>query len=113
MKTLIAVALAATSLPVITSTAAARESSSASGERQVCTQLTIRAGSRMSGRRICRTPSQWREALGPDWRSRISGRNQQDDMEALVVRSAPVDASSIGQQGIPITSPGHGGPSPN
>jgi hypothetical protein len=92
MKVLIAVALAATSVPVLTTTAAARGDESASNERRVCTQITVRAGSRMSGRRVCRTPTQWREALGPDWRQHLAGfTGLQDDYEALRVRAAPED----------------------
>lgn len=92
MKMLIAVALIATSIPALTTTALARGEDNASRERRVCTQVTVRAGSRMSGRRICRTPSEWREALGPDWRQHLAGfTGLQDDYDALRVRAAPED----------------------
>ena len=96
MKTLIAVALVATSFPVYAA-ATTREDGNAARERRVCTEVTTaRAGSRMGPRRICRTPEQWREALGPDWRQHISGRSVQEDYDALQVRSSPVDSSSVG-----------------
>jgi hypothetical protein len=86
MKMLIAVALAATSIPAFTTTALARDG--ASTERRVCTQVTIRAGSRMSGRRICRTPSEWRESLGADWRQHLAGyTGTQDEYDAVAARS--------------------------
>jgi hypothetical protein len=90
MKMLSIVALVATSIPGFTTTTFARDG--ASSERRVCTQFTIRAGSRMSGRRICRTPSEWRDALGPDWRQHLAGlTGLQDDYDALRVRAAPED----------------------
>jgi hypothetical protein len=98
MKTLIVVALVATSFPVF-AVAATSEDGGTARERRVCTQAnTARAGSRMSPRRVCRTPTQWREALGPDWRQHISGRTVQEDYEALQVRASPVDTSTTGIQ---------------
>ena len=89
MKTLIAVALVATSFPVMASSAVAR-SDNASGDRRVCTQVTIRAGSRMSGRRICRTAAEWREALGPDWRQHLAGYDGlQDQYDSMMARTSP------------------------
>jgi hypothetical protein len=86
MKMLIVIALAATSLPFVATAAAAPDG--APRERSVCTQLTLRAGSHLSGRRICRTPTQWREALGPDWRQRLAGASgAQDEYEAMQTRS--------------------------
>jgi hypothetical protein len=93
MKTFVAVALIATSFPVLATSASARDGDSASRERRVCTQVSsARAGSRMSARRICRTPTEWREALGPDWRLHLAGSTGlQDDYDALRQRAAPED----------------------
>ena len=112
MKVIIAVALVATSLPVHAATAAAPGSNAQ--ERRVCTQVAgSRAGSRMTPRRICRTAAQWQEALGPDWRQHLTGRNLQDDMEALQARATVVDGEGLGIQGVPIGSPGRPSPGPN
>ncbi|HTU13486.1 MAG TPA: hypothetical protein VMG08_21530 [Allosphingosinicella sp.] len=93
MKTLIAVALVATSAPMFTTTALARDGASASTDRRICTQVSVgRAGSRMGPRRICRTPAQWREALGPDWRQHLGGgRGVEADYDSVQVRAAPED----------------------
>ena len=97
---------------MIATTASAEQGSNAQ-ERRVCTQVAAaRAGSRMAPRRICKTAAQWQEALGADWRQRLTGRNYEDDMEALQARTTAVDSASLGQQGIPITHPAHG-PGPN
>lgn len=71
MKMLIATALVVTALPGAALAGDASENSAR--ERRVCTQFSVRAGSRMSGRRICRSPTEWREALGADWRQRLAG----------------------------------------
>lgn len=98
MKRLIAVALVATSFPVLAA-AATSDDGSAASERRVCAQVsTARSGSRMGPRRVCRTPTQWREALGPDWRNHLSGRSVEEDYDALQVRASPVDTSSAGVQ---------------
>ena len=102
MKKLIVVALVVTSIPAFA--AAAPEQGSSAGERRHCTQVTVRAGSRMSGRRVCRTPSEWREALGPDWRQHLAGnRGVQEDYEAMQARMSPNDGSG-GQEGVPFSS---------
>ncbi len=111
MKMLIAVALIATSVPVLATSASAREGESASRERRVCTQAAAaRAGSRMSPRRVCRTAAQWQAALGADWRQHISGRYLEDEMDSLQARSVPVDATALGQQGVPFSSTRARGP---
>ncbi|HTU13485.1 MAG TPA: hypothetical protein VMG08_21525 [Allosphingosinicella sp.] len=93
MKVIVAVALIATSMPVLATSAAAREGAS---ERRVCTQVSGgRAGSRMGPRRVCRTPDEWRQALGPDWRQHLTGASGvQDDYEALRARAAPEDLNA-------------------
>jgi hypothetical protein len=111
MKMLSVVALVATSIPAFTTAALAREG--ASSERRVCTQVTIRAGSRMSGRRLCHTPSEWREALGPDWRQRLSRRTgTQDDFDSLAAR-APNSWDGTGGIKPDPNAPGSHSPSPN
>lgn len=87
MKLLFAVALVATSLPSVAAAAVGR-SDTATSDRRHCTQITMRAGSRLSGRRVCRTPSEWREALGADWRQRLAGYSgTQDDADAMATRA--------------------------
>jgi hypothetical protein len=107
MKKLIIAALVATSFPALTSTATAAEGSSAR-ERRHCVQTgAARAGSRMTARRICRTAAQWQDALGPDWRQRLTGRSVQDDLDTVAARSlVAVDDTSLGQQGVPFGHPG-------
>ncbi len=100
MKLTVAVALVAASIPVQTMAAAAPGGDGASSDRRVCTQVAqARAGSRMTARRICRTATQWREALGPDWRQHLAGaRGLQDDYESMSVRMTPDDGPPHGQQ---------------
>jgi len=99
MKKFVAVALVATSLPLLATAAAASDNDGAASQRRVCTQVAqARAGSHMGPRRICRTPSQWREALGPDWRQHLSGaQSVQDEYDAMTARMSP-DDSTHGQQ---------------
>jgi hypothetical protein len=105
MKMLVAVALVATSLPVLTATAFARDGDSASGERRVCTNVAVRAGSRMSGRRVCKSAAEWRGLLGADWRQRLAGyTGTQDDYDAVQARGT---ASYDGTGGVaPVSSRG-------
>ena len=106
MKLLLAAATAATAATAaIASPAAAAaapedgRSEASSSDRRHCTHVTVRAGSRMSGRRICRTATEWRETLGPDWRQHLAGnRGVEEDFEAVAVRASPFDGSA-GQQG--------------
>ena len=110
MKLLLAAALAATAFPVaaVGATEEGRPEANASPERRHCTQITVRAGSRMSGRRVCRTPSEWRDALGADWRQLLAGyRGVEEDYESMMIRTSPV-SGPIGQQGR--SSRGGGGP---
>ncbi len=62
--------------------------------------LVIRAGSRMSGRRICRTATEWREALGPDWRMHLAGSTgTQDDYDSMAARTSP-EGDTGGVRGV-------------
>ena len=66
----------------------------------------------MGYRRVCKTASQWRQALGPDWRQSVSGaRGVQDEVEAMSARMSP-DNEAHGQPVDP-NSPGAHTPSPN
>ena len=109
MKLLISAALLAITAPLFATGASARDDSGPR-ERRVCTQINVRAGSHMSGRRICRTSAEWREALGPDWRQRLAGfTGTQDDFDSLTARTP---ASWDGSGGVrPQAS--HGGLSPH
>ncbi|HYD12261.1 MAG TPA: hypothetical protein VEC11_05390 [Allosphingosinicella sp.] len=109
MKMLVAVALVATSFPVVTTAAAAAGGNdSSANERRVCTQpARARAGSRMSPRRVCRTEAQWRDALGPDWRQLLSGRTLEGDQDLLGQRSSP-NVDHRGVQGLPVGHPSRG-----
>lgn len=105
MKRLFALLLLATSSPAYAAprkdpAASASNGSKFASVRRICTQVTTRAGSRMSGRRICLTADQWREALGPEWRSQLrGGRNLELDYEALDLRSRPTDQPQCGMCG--------------
>ena len=92
MKKLAAiVAVAATAIPFAwTATPAGASRPEPVQERRHCTQITSRAGSHMPGRRICLTPTQWQEALGPQWRRRLaSNTDVQSQIEAMLVRMTP------------------------
>jgi hypothetical protein len=96
MKTLFVLLLAA-SFPAYAAPAKPPGADAPTGSKfaavhRICTQVSVRAGSRMSGRRVCLTADQWRQALGPDWRSQLRGaRNLELDYEALDLRSRPTD----------------------
>ena len=97
MKKLFALLLLAASVPASAGPvkppgAGAPAGSKFAAVRRFCTQISVRAGSRMSGRRICLTADQWRQALGPDWRSQLRGaRDLELDYEALDLRSRGTD----------------------
>ncbi len=111
MKMLVAIALVATSVSVTATAAVAAGNDNTASERRVCTQVAqARAGSRMTPRRLCRTPAQWQEALGPDWRQHVSGRYLEDELDALQTRGTPVNPDGIGQQGIAFSSTRQRGP---
>ncbi len=92
MKKLVAiVAFAATAIPFAwTVTPAGASRPEPPRERRHCTQINSRAGSHMPGRRICLTPTQWQEALGPQWRRRLaSSADIQSEIEAMQARMTP------------------------
>lgn len=106
MKALIIIAIAATSVPAFA--AGSSDDDGASRERRVCTQPAVRGGSRMT-RRTCRTPAEWRERLGPDWRQHLAGASGlQDDYDAMQARMVAVN-ESIGPQSTPANQRGLGG----
>ena len=91
MRKLVAVALIATSMPVPGLVGKA-EAAAIPHERKYCTRVELRVASRMSTRRVCLTPTQWREALGPAWREQLaSSRNLQQDYDVLMMRSRLAD----------------------
>jgi hypothetical protein len=53
------------------------------GERGVSTRVQLRGASRIAYQRLCRTPTEWRERLGPDWRQVLAGRSPEDDLDTL------------------------------
>jgi len=55
------------------------------GERAVCTRVQLRGASRISFQRVCRTPSEWRARLGPDWRQALAGSSPESDLDTLDV----------------------------
>ena len=95
MRLIVAAALLAASLPGLAAGTGRPEN--ASSERRHCTNIAVRAGSRLSGRRLCLTPTQWREALGADWRQHLAGnRGLQDDYDSMMARVTP-DSGIHGQ----------------
>lgn len=87
MKALIAIAMAATSMPAVAA-ASGSEQAEAPRERKVCTQIQRRSQSRVPARRVCLTATQWQDRYGPDWRQVLSGNTTpEDDYDAADVRS--------------------------
>jgi len=83
MKALLAIAIVMTSSTAFAAAEAQTEAASAR-ERKVCTRIERRSQSRVPARRICLTPSEWRDRLGPDWRQNLAGGNSaEDDLEAI------------------------------
>jgi hypothetical protein len=84
MKALLVLAVALTGAASSTTVAAEEQLISSARARPICVQFPDR---RTSARRICLTASAWRERLGPDWRQILTGRNVEDDMDALGPRT--------------------------
>ncbi|HYD12260.1 MAG TPA: hypothetical protein VEC11_05385 [Allosphingosinicella sp.] len=94
MKTISSVALVVTCIAAFPVSAGAMGRPEASPERRHCTQLSAaRAASRLPPRRMCRTPAQWTELLGPEWRRRLEANDIQADIEAMQSRMTPDDAA--------------------
>ena len=83
MKACLILAIGLASVPSLAASAGEELISSAPVPR-VCVMFPDR---RTSSRRICLTSSQWQARLGPDWRQIVTGRNFEDDMDALSVRT--------------------------
>ena len=94
MKALIAVALIVTAAPAFAAGAADEPAASSQRAHKVCTRVQTRGASRLAARRVCLTEAEWRERLGPDWRIQLSGRNPEDDVEALDMRSREQQTST-------------------
>jgi hypothetical protein len=109
MKALIAIALLATSAPVFAASAAGGNDA----DRRICTRVELQSGSRMSYRRICKTPSEWRQQLGADWRQHLTGRRSiEEDMQTLDAQSHPFAPADF-RQGGSVRGQGGQGPSPS
>lgn len=88
MKSLIIVALLATSAPAFAADSASGNQAGASRDRRVCTRVDRRGGSRVAQQRVCLTASEWRERLGADWRQNLAGlRSYEEDMDAILTRN--------------------------
>lgn len=59
----------------------------ASRPGQVCALVEVQHRSGHFNRRVCLTDAEWRRRLGNDWRSVLSGRSLDDDLDALEVRT--------------------------
>lgn len=53
------------------------------GDRPTCTRVQLRGASRIAYQRVCRTPTEWRTLLGPDWRQILAGRSPEDDLATV------------------------------
>jgi len=67
------------------------------GDRPTCTRVQLRGASRIAFQRVCRTPTEWRSLLGPDWRQILAGRSPEDDL-------ATVDGQNRSTLEVPGTS---------
>lgn len=59
----------------------------AGGPDRVCATVEVQHRSGHSNRRVCFTEAEWRRRLGNDWRSVLSGRSLDDDLDALDLRT--------------------------
>src|SRR5688572_19032365 len=87
MKAILVIAVAVTGTPVLAAAASDDEASTTRAERKICTRIERRGASRLAYQRVCLTSAEWRDRLGPDWRTRLSGRNPEEDVEAADLRS--------------------------
>jgi hypothetical protein len=87
MRAVLAAAVAVAGAPVFGAPSGDDQASTASSQRKVCTRVERRGGSRLSYQRVCLTEAQWRERLGADWRIELSGRNVEDDVDAIEARA--------------------------
>jgi len=113
MKALIVAifALAATATPALAEPQQ-NESLVVQGERPVCTRVQLRGASRISYQRVCRTPAEWRQRLGPDWRQALSGSSPDTDLDSVDLQNrdtletgTPFGQRSFGRPGGGSTGP--------
>ncbi len=84
MKSLVLLAVVVTGAPALAASAGEARASSLSRAERVCAVFQQR---RAGARRICLTTSAWQDRLGPDWRQILTGRNAEDDLDALGPRT--------------------------
>lgn len=84
MRSLVLLAVAVTGAPALVASAGEARASSRPGPETVCALFQQR---RSGARRICLTTSAWQDRLGPDWRQILTGRNAEDDLDALGPRT--------------------------
>jgi hypothetical protein len=86
------------------------------GERGICTRVQLRGASRIAYQRICRTPTEWRERLGPDWRQVLAGHSPEDGLDTVDLQNrdslestVPFGQRDFGRPGGGTTGPLPGG----
>jgi hypothetical protein len=84
MKKLLVLALALTGAPALAAPTSSNPDLITSRSPRVCALFPTQ---RTGARRICLTTEQWRGRLGNDWQQVLTGRNYEDDMDALRVRT--------------------------
>ena len=82
MRSLVLLAVVVTGVPALA--ASAGDAQASSRAETVCALFQQR---RSGARRICLTTSAWQDRLGPDWRQILTGRNAEDDLDALGPRT--------------------------
>jgi hypothetical protein len=84
MKALVLLAVVVTGAPALAASAGDAQALALSRAERVCAVFQQR---RSGARRICLTTSAWQDRLGPDWRQILTGRNAEDDLDALGPRT--------------------------
>ncbi|MEA3030620.1 MAG: hypothetical protein QOG13_1945 [Sphingomonadales bacterium] len=96
MKSLVALALVATSAPALATPSTSTDEASPARERRVCTRIQRRGASRLARQRVCLTATEWRQRFGADWRQNMGGaplpEDAMDDLDTHTrrVETAPV-----------------------
>lgn len=82
MRALLAAALVLSAAPALAEPSQ-DETLVVRGDRPTCTRVQLRGASRIAYQRVCRTPTEWRTLLGPDWRQVLAGRSPEDDLDTV------------------------------
>jgi hypothetical protein len=94
MKSLVALALVASSAPVLATPSASPEEASPARDHRICTRIQRRGATRMARQRICLTAAEWRERYGADWRQNLGGAPLPEDaMDDLDTRTRRVETA--------------------